>query len=33
MINPQRETAFGVAVANVIAKKTNSVNKIIVRIV
>lgn len=33
MINPQRATALGVAVANVIAKNTNSSNKIAVRIV
>lgn len=33
MINPQRATALGVAVANVVAKKTNSSNKITVRIV
>lgn len=33
MINPQRATALGVAVANVTAKKTNSINKITVMIV
>lgn len=33
MVNPQRATALGVAVANVIAKKTNSSNEITMRII